>query len=253
MSCQTRRPILVAQVVEVVRLVAAASPHAQHVHVRGLCRGKQAREPVPSLALRQRVAGDPVGALAEDGHAVDPEAHGEALCILPVHELQRPQPEALARAVTTDGHGEIVQRLLAVPVGPPQPWIPGSDVDPRAVGALRQRHGLPRGLLAQAHFQLLVSGLRGGALDMNAHPAAAAGVVLFREEVVDADTGCGADEDVTLDPADHEAGAPVPPGMALDLAHEVPVRRLDRVLHVRDGVGELLQPPLLLPFRRNGR
>lgn len=51
--------------------------------------------------------------------------------------------------------------------------------------------------------------------------------------------GADVDGNGGIDPADHEARAPIPSCMTLGLANEVPAHGLDRVYHVGNGIGEL--------------
>ena len=122
MSCQTRRPSSSQSLVEVVELVEAAAPDADHVHVGG---DRFAEQPARcgSRVMRdgQRVGGNPVGALGEDVDAVDAEGHRHAGGVRLVDQLELAQPD-LRRRPRSPGIDDrrVVERLLAIARRPPE-------------------------------------------------------------------------------------------------------------------------------------
>ena len=233
-------PLFVAQVVEVVALVLAAAPDAEHVHVRRDRARQQVVVARTGLPRRQRVARDPVRALAEHLDAVDLEVHRQPDLVLLGDHLKRAQADALAHVVPRHAHGQIVQVLLAVPGRPPQARVlerkrrrervqPGlqfrgaRDRD-RAAGDL-ERGAATRG---RRHFA--------GDLQF----AAALAVLLCRGDVLDAARRGRAQVQVTADTPDHQADTPVPAGVTLNLADQIAVRRLHDVLAERDRIRQRL-------------
>ena len=149
----------VAGLVKRVLLEDAAAPDADHVHVRLLRHAQQPLDLLRRLLRGERLAGHPVRALAEDGHAVDdqPKA-GEFVLLVAIPEgvfardvrallelqalfeaLAAGQIPGLEDARRANAHRESalvqhplavlhrrrqpVQRLLAIAVGPPQPRL----------------------------------------------------------------------------------------------------------------------------------
>ncbi len=99
-SCQTRMPDPVAQVVEASRSRRCRRPRP------GACSGasrrpRRAAAPGPRRghARRERVGGDPVGALGEDRHAVDHELERLAPLVRLAPKLERPQADLVGPAI----------------------------------------------------------------------------------------------------------------------------------------------------------
>ena len=110
----------VAEIVEMVKLVASAAPDADHVHVgcgggveQFLCQFRRG-------GGRERVGRNPVGALAEDFAAVDPEGKARASLIRRGDELNLAEPDASGFDLISALNDKFVERLFARSGRPPQ-------------------------------------------------------------------------------------------------------------------------------------
>lgn len=156
---------LVGELVEHVRLVHAAAPDAQHVHV-GLLGGVQEVGDGCRVAahLGEHVGGDPVGALGEHGHAVDAEVVRESLLgVGLVHGVLHQLHGAEARP---DGHG--VPHVPAVGLAPVRELTQSHFDGVQGLRAVAARPPQPHAVLGQGEADvreadaLLVGGQRGG-------------------------------------------------------------------------------------------
>ena len=252
---------LVAEFVEAVALPLPAAPDAQHVHVGGDGVAQQALVDFGLLPRWQGVAGDPVGALAEELAPVDGDGEALADVVGTADDFQLAQADgardfvvardaaaarlALGQAgggVGVEADAEFVERLLALPGGVPEAGLGHAqaqagfaaarlDVDGAAfgsghVGADAERQGgfadaLDGDVQIDEPGPAECSGGLGAALGAGGADAGGADA-----EQVDAPAGA----------ADHQAGAPVPAGVALHLAQHVHV---GQAVVVRDGGGEV--------------
>ncbi|OQA62696.1 MAG: hypothetical protein BWY37_02240 [Firmicutes bacterium ADurb.Bin262] len=152
-----QQPKLVTGVVKSVVFKLASAPQPDHVHVGGPSRPEQVAVALGRLARGQPVAGNPVRALAEQVHPVDAEGHAHAgfgggvARVWLVDDLDGAQAEAARERVLADRHGKVVERLLARPVGPPQPGLFDGDLGRDPVAAGRESHRHARLDAAQAH------------------------------------------------------------------------------------------------------
>jgi hypothetical protein len=124
------QPHLVAEVVEPVRLVPAPAPDADHVHVGVTGRLQEVAHALRRDPARKGVGRDPVGAPAEDVVAVDADAEGGPGGVRLGHEADVAQADAAGLRMVPEGDGQVVERLLAEPCGPPET----GGLDPEARG-----------------------------------------------------------------------------------------------------------------------
>ena len=221
---------LVAGLVERGMLELAAAPHAHHVHV-GRLRVAEQLAVVAVLPVLERVARNPVRALAEDALAVHGDRHLAAL--LAVHgvgrgvhvvdHLELAEADAARDRRLAERRAEVVERLVARAVRPPEARTVHLQRERHLVRAARERHAAGGGRLADPHGEVHLARVRrerlGGDLDLNGGVVGREllhGVHVVEAGVVDRDE---------LDRA-HEAGvhlrdAPVPAAVALHGAHEV--------------------------------
>ncbi len=103
----------VAQVVDIVVLVDAAAPDAQHVHVRIGSRADDLVVDRVGDARQEAVIGDIVGALHEDGNAVEFDIKAGAFRIRRLHDAQgaQPGPDVAAVGRARGGH-QITGKLI---------------------------------------------------------------------------------------------------------------------------------------------
>ncbi len=232
---------LVAQVVEVVRLVDPAAPHAQEVQVRGDRLVDPCGVPLARDAVRERVVRDPVRPAHPDGHPVDDEPEGRAV-LVGLH-LERRGAEADAaggrvevRALGQQLDDDVVERLVTVRPRPPQVHLGHDDVDLHRVGVGRHLDPHPGDGRREGERRGTVTGPgRAGALDLRDHAHAPGrgrqGLArLAHDRRVDAHLGetrdrPGLEPHRAPDPGRRGVGAPVPAEAARHLAH-----RVERVL-----------------------
>ena len=120
--------IAVAQIVEHILRIIPAAPDAQHVHIGADCALKQSFQHGAGDARREGIGGNPVRALREETHAIDIEREFLAPLIGILAKLDRSQTDRIGPLVKEffpilQGDFHLVQRLLAIPIRPPQLWI----------------------------------------------------------------------------------------------------------------------------------
>src|SRR2546423_6202298 len=125
---------LVAQLVEVVRLVDASTPHAQHVHVCVARRLDELTVSLPRHARRETVSRNPVRAFCENWNAVDYEREALARRVGLLPQLDRAKADACRRLVRLTASDEqsranVVERGLAHSVRPPEARPVNREVD----------------------------------------------------------------------------------------------------------------------------
>ena len=109
---------LVAGLVEAGRLVAAAAPDADHVHVGVGGRLQQVAGRLRGDAAGQGVGGDPVGAAGEDGAAVDAQAEAAAGGVGLGDERDVAERDAEGAAhCRPAAMTQVVERLAPLPAG----------------------------------------------------------------------------------------------------------------------------------------
>ncbi len=244
------QPLLITEVVEDLLLIHAAAPDAQHVHVRidgGL---EELLVAIIGEPGGEGIEGDPVGSLGEDVDSVYREGHrATALRILDGLHFEGPEADASGCRLLPDGHRERIEDRLAVTGRPPaldtgDRQAEGEEILPALDADLPLLDG---GGDLQPHAEALVSYcvvayrcchrpsivFGGACLDVDA----------FDEAFVDK-VEC----DGLVDPHGKDARAPIPPEVALGLADEVAVFRVDRIDRVWDGVGQLLSLCLCIRF-----
>jgi len=123
---------LVAEVVELLGLVIASAPVANHVHVGVACGLQDAAVLIGGDARGEAVEGDDIGALAEDGDAVDDELEGAAPLIEIAAKYDGAQAGARGSLIfgaiaDLDLGVELIERLRAIAGREPELW--GSDLD----------------------------------------------------------------------------------------------------------------------------
>jgi hypothetical protein len=224
-----QQPFAVAQLVEQLPLVLASPPDPEHVHVGLHGAFQQGLVPFQGLAGRQGVAGDPVGPLAEDVHPIDPEDQATARLVVLAAHLQAAEADALGQGRFPGPDPQGLQGLRSVACRPPELRVANQE-------------GLPVQVEAGAHLQDSL-GARPGRFDLQGQLGRPVGEELHHDLQLDpprrealhgvhpfqAPDGAAPDESRPVDPARHQAGAPVPAAVALRLAHQVAVRRLHRV------------------------
>lgn len=89
----------VAKIVEMILLVEAAAPDADHVHIGGFGRLQQILGLLRRRQRKQRVGRDPVGAAAEDLAAVDLEGEAAAGCIRRGDQLDGAKTDLLGHLI----------------------------------------------------------------------------------------------------------------------------------------------------------
>ena len=239
---------LVAEIVEIVELVEAAAPDADHVHVGGDRLGEEAPDALAGDARGQRVGRDPVGALGEDVDAVDAEIHRHARFIGLGDQLELAQPDLLLDLVAGDRDDRIVERLRAVARRPPERRA--EDLErKRRRGAPGARHlDLGRyGLGAEGEGHRHLAAADCGQLDVGRdrhHPALV--VALADDHVLDARAVEEMQLRLGIDAEHHQAQAPVPAGVALGLADHVEVGDAVVADAPRDGEGLARRPRMSL-------
>ena len=120
--------VLVAEIVEHIRLVQAAAPQPDHVEMGCGARAQEAAVMGFRQPLGQRVGRHPVGPLAEDPAAVHPEPERLSPVVALPLQIHGTQPDAPAHPVNLpvavpERRDDPVKRLLPPAVGPPEPGI----------------------------------------------------------------------------------------------------------------------------------
>ena len=111
-------PHFIAKIIEVVTLVNAAAPDAQHVHV-GVAHGlKQFAIFISTDAAREAVRRDPITAFGKDRHAVNHKGEALAGFVALLLEFQRAQARTLRcfiykLAIGQQSSFESVERMSA--------------------------------------------------------------------------------------------------------------------------------------------
>ena len=142
-------------------LELAAAPHAHHVHVRGLRVAEQLAV-VAVLPVLERVARNPVRALAEDALAVHGDRHLAAL--LAVHgvgrrvhvvdHLELAETDATRNRRLAERRIEIVERLVTRTVRPPEARTVHLQRERHLVRPARERHAAGGGRLADPRGEI---------------------------------------------------------------------------------------------------
>ncbi len=117
--------LFVAEIIEVLHFIDAASPNADHVHVRLLGARQQILVVGTTNAADKAVCGNPVRALGENGPSVDHELKAFPEFVGVAVQRDRSQPDATAPAVEDlfaldELETHLIERLIAMAVRPPQ-------------------------------------------------------------------------------------------------------------------------------------
>ena len=242
---------LVAELVEGVELVEAAAPHADHVHVGGDRFAEQAGDALARDARGQGIGGDPVGALAEDGDAVDLEGHRGAGRVRLIDEPQPAQADAPLRAVAGNGDDGIGKGLVTIPRRPPQGRLRNGQAEIDGAAIRVRHHGFALDFpVAEGEDHRHRAVLQRRQLDLRGHRDRTVVVmVLADHRVLDACVVKQAQLRFGIEAEHHQTRPPVPAAMALRLAQHVEIGDAV-VLGVRDREGLLRRPRRRFPGRR---
>ena len=220
----------VAKVVELIGLVAAASPDPEHVHVGGLGRVEEVGHALALPARGQGVGGNPVGALGEDLASVDAEDERTADGVVDGQHFEAAKADSLAEFVgpaclrARGPDHELVEGLLPIAGGPPA--LDPVEFEGEAGSAFARRTVDENLSLVTIDFRGDGGPARGlGAkVDMDIEaPSTAPEILGFGRHIFDARALERHECYAIVDAARHEAGAPIPAGHALGLADEVAV------------------------------
>ncbi len=143
-----------------------------------------------------------------------------------------------------------MQGLGPVAGGPPQRGR--VDEQRAALGVEPRGHLPPAGVAGAGHFDLQgkLGRAAGEVLQGDGQLHVVSGEALLGVQVLQAALRAGGNEGGTVNAAHHQAGPPVPAGVALDLAQQVAVRGLHGVGRMGDGVGQAPAALQGLPFGR---
>ena len=229
---------LVAQLVEIVGLVLAAAPDAQHVHVGGAGALQQVAHRGGGDARGDGIGWNPVRPHRRDVAAVHPHLEIVIDGVLLDDPVELAQADAARRALAVECRPQLVKVLLALPGRPPQFRVADGHVVGEDVLA-RPHHELVAELLAgdlvhQLHRAFGEGEDAGG--DRQLHRSAA--VDLRHRDALLPCEARAAQRHAAIDADGHEADAPVPAGVAGGLAHEVHVHAGQAVAQIILRVGD---------------
>ncbi len=225
--------VAVAQIVEFVGFVDAASPHAHHVGIGFHKVSNAALVIAVRHSCDERVVGNPVVAVGVHRHVVDVDLERTAHVVGAGIDMHRTEADAAVPGGVlagfggiSGGHGDVVQRLFAVAQRPPQLRFRYLNRQYRLVTAFRDRtvdgdfraeaadHGMHRH--CSAHGMGIIrrhDAALAGTLDFNMHveqTGSVRGNAHQRAYRNDARVGPGVDADLTPDAGVGHVDAPIP-------------------------------------------
>jgi len=213
----------VTPLVEVLVFVVATAPHADHVHVRVNGALQAVVVDLVGHPVVQRVGGNPVCALGEDGFAVDDKIEGLAtsVCLADEFDLAESDPVARTVAAPVDGHIEVIEGLVTVAGRPPQIGIVDGECQRHLLVAGVEAHGLAGLGPGNARADGRLGRPRHVQAHVHRERHAVARVVLLALGVGDPWLGKGHEFDVAPDAHRCDTGAPVPAVVTLGFPDKV--------------------------------
>ena len=175
--------LLVAEVVEILVFVKAASPDAQTVHVGFDRIGEQGVIPGAGVGFGAGIHRDPVSTLGEDIDAVVAEFQADAVFVLLADGLHVAQADPFGKGHAVRRDGERVERLFPVSGRIPELRISHLEIGGNLVFSGSESGVDAPGFAVECKRDRYCSGGEGVDLRGDSHVTAAGGVELFGADV----------------------------------------------------------------------